>query len=116
MAGQAVAQEEAIEEVTINGIRGSLQQALDQKRNTSGVMDAISSEDIGKFPDANLAESLQRVTGVSINRVEGEGSEVTIRGFSGDFNLVTLNGRQMPSTPDIFFGINLNLVPAIRAP
>ena len=96
-AGQVSAQQSEdgdIEEVVVKGIRGSLQAALDIKRDTSGVMDAISAEDIGKFPDTNLAESLQRITGVSVNRVEGEGSEVTIRGFGGQFNLVTLNGRQ----------------------
>ena len=112
MAGQASAQQagDGLEEVVVTGIRGSLTAALDVKRESSGVMDAISAEDIGKFPDTNLAESLQRVTGVSINRVEGEGSEVTIRGFGGAFNIVTLNGRQMPAanaTPG-FFGLNNN--------
>ena len=112
MAGQASAQQAGgqLEEIVVTGIRGSLTAALDVKRESSGVMDAISAEDIGKFPDTNLAESLQRVTGVSINRVEGEGSEVTIRGFGGAFNIVTLNGRQMPaanSTPG-FFGLNNN--------
>ncbi len=112
-ASQASAQQasdDAIEEVVVTGIRGSLQAALDVKRNSTGVVDAISAEDIGKFPDTNLAESLQRITGVSINRVEGEGSEVTIRGFSGDFNLVTLNGRQMPAADarSVFFGVNAN--------
>ena len=110
MAGQASAQQtgDGIEEIVVTGIRGSLQAAMDLKRETSGVMDAISAEDIGKFPDTNLAESLQRITGVSINRVEGEGSEVTIRGFSGGFNIVTLNGRQMPAsnTSPRHFGIN----------
>jgi len=109
-AGPVSAQQggDAIEEVVVTGIRGSLQQALDIKRNSAGVVDAISAEDIGKFPDTNLAESLQRITGVSINRVNGEGSEVTIRGFSGDFNLVTLNGRMMPAADaqPAFFGIN----------
>ena len=71
MAGHAAAQE-PIEEVVVTGIRGSLTAALDQKRESSGVMDAISAEDIGKFPDTNLAESLQRITGVSVNRVEGD--------------------------------------------
>ena len=100
----------SIEEVVVTGIRGSLTAALDLKRETSGVMDAISAEDIGKFPDTNLAESLQRITGVSVNRVEGEGSEVTIRGFGGQFNLVTLNGRQLPAADNAinFFGINAN--------
>lgn len=111
-AGQASAQEsgEGLEEVVVTGIRGSLQQALDIKRETAGVMDAISAEDIGKFPDTNLAESLQRITGVSVNRVEGEGSEVTIRGFGGQFNLVTLNGRVLPAADNNvpFFGINAN--------
>jgi TonB-dependent receptor len=109
-ASPVIAQDADIEEVVVTGIRGSLQAALDIKRESSGVMDAISNEDIGKFPDTNLAESLQRITGVSINRVDGEGAEATIRGFSGNFNVVTLNGRQMPGADARvqFFGINAN--------
>ncbi|MBR9909658.1 MAG: TonB-dependent receptor [Gammaproteobacteria bacterium] len=87
-----------IEEVTVTGIRGSLQRAMDIKRDSKGVVDAISAEDIGKFPDTNLAESLQRITGVSIDRSNNEGSKVTVRGFGPEFNLVTLNNRQMPTT------------------
>tara|TARA_B110001450_G_scaffold85110_1_gene80969 strand:- start:85 stop:3111 length:3027 start_codon:yes stop_codon:yes gene_type:complete len=87
-----------IEEVIVEGgIRGSLKASMDIKRDSMGVVDAISAEDIGKFPDANLAESLQRITGVSISRSRGEGSQVTVRGFGPEFNLVTLNGRQMPT-------------------
>ncbi|RAN33796.1 TonB-dependent receptor [Hyphomonas pacifica] len=85
------------ETVVVQGIRGSLQRAMDIKRDASGVVDAISAEDIGKFPDTNLAESLQRITGVSIDRVNGEGAEITVRGFGPGFNLVTLNGRTMPT-------------------
>ena len=85
-------------EIIVTGIRASLDQAIAIKRDSSGVVDAISAEDIGKFPDTNLAESLQRITGVSITRANGEGSQVAVRGFSGGFNLVTLNGRQLPST------------------
>lgn len=96
-AGQVVAQENTVEEVVVTGIRGSLMRAMDVKRDSSGVVDAISAEDMGKFPDTNLAESLQRITGVSIDRVNGEGSQVTVRGFGGGYNMVTLNGRQMPS-------------------
>jgi len=109
-ASPAVVAQDDIEEVVVTGIRGSLQAALDVKRESSGVMDAISNEDIGKFPDTNLAESLQRITGVSINRVSGEGSEATIRGFSGSFNVVTLNGRMLPGADarPRFFGINAN--------
>ena len=85
-------------DIVVTGIRASLDRAINIKRNSAGVVDAISAEDIGKFPDTNLAESLQRITGVSINRVNGEGSQVSVRGFSGGFNLVTLNGRQLPAS------------------
>jgi len=90
--------EQEIEVIAVSGIRGSLLRAIDTKRSSDGILDAISAEDIGKFPDTNLAESLQRITGVSIDRVNGEGSKVSVRGFGPDFNLVTLNGRQMPVT------------------
>ncbi len=94
----SVAQDDdVIEEIVTTGIRGSLNRAMDIKRSETGVVDAISAEDIGKFPDANLAESLQRITGVSIDRQRGEGSQVTVRGFGPEYNLVTINGRQMPT-------------------
>ncbi|MEH6592318.1 MAG: TonB-dependent receptor [Halioglobus sp.] len=93
----AIAQDTVLEEVVITGIRHSMAKSLDVKRDGTGIVDAITAEDIGKMPDTNLAESLQRITGVSINRVNGEGSEVTVRGFGGNYNLVTVNGRQMPS-------------------
>ena len=85
------------DEIIVTGIRASLAASADIKREAQGVVDAISAEDIGKFPDTNLAESLQRITGVSIDRSNGEGSLVTVRGFGPEFNLVTLNGRQMPT-------------------
>lgn len=86
-----------VEIIQVTGIRSSLIKSTDIKRESQGVVDAISAEDMGKFPDTNLAESLQRITGVSIDRSNGEGSKVTVRGFGPDFNLVTLNGRQMPT-------------------
>lgn len=92
-----------IEEIEVVGIRRSLIQAVDRKRDAYGVVDAITAEDIGKFPDGNLAESLQRITGVSIDRSNGEGSKITVRGMGPEFNLVTLNGRQMPTTGDRSF-------------
>ena len=85
------------DEIIVTGIRASLAASADIKREAQGVVDAISAEDIGKFPDTNLAESLQRITGVSIDRSNGEGSLVTVRGFGPEFNMVTLNGRQMPT-------------------
>ena len=92
------AQEEDVERIQVTGIRGSVQESMNIKRESSGVVDAISAEDIGKFPDTNLAESLQRITGISISRNNGEGNQVTARGFGPDFNMVTLNGRTMPGS------------------
>jgi TonB-dependent receptor len=92
---------EMLEEVVVTGLRGSLKASMETKRDAIGVVDAINAEDIGKFPDTNLSESLQRITGVSIDRRNGEGATVTARGFGPDFNMITLNGRQMP-TADAF--------------
>jgi len=96
-AEEAIISENEIEKITVTGIRGALGRALDSKRQASGVVDSISAEDIGKFPDTNLAESLQRITGVSIDRSGGEGQLITVRGFGPEFNTVLVNGRQMAS-------------------
>src|SRR3954466_2403702 len=90
-------QGEVLDEVVVTGLRGSLKASMDTKREAIGVVDAINAEDIGKFPDTNLSEALQRITGVSIDRRNGEGATVTARGFGPQFNMVTLNGRQMPA-------------------
>jgi TonB-dependent receptor len=108
LAQQSGAESADQDVVVVTGIRGSLERAMDIKREADGVVDAISAEDIGKFPDTNLAESLQRIPGVSINRVNGEGSEVTVRGFGAGFNLVTLNGRTMPTSNVAVVGSDQN--------
>jgi len=83
--------------VVVKGIIGSMEQSENIKRYSKGIVDGIVAEDIGKFPDTNLAEAMQRVPGVSIDRVNGEGARVTVRGIGPQFNLVLLNGRQMPT-------------------
>jgi len=107
LAGQGYAQEAAPSgdqsqvtpnTIVVTGIRGSMQSTLNMKRDANGIVDGIVAEDMGKFPDTNLAESLQRISGVSIDRSDGEGQTVTVRGLGPDFNLVLLNGRQMPTT------------------
>lgn len=85
-----------VQEVVVTGLRQSLETSETIKRNSSGVVDAITAEDIGKFPDTNLAEAVQRIPGVTIDRINNEGSRVTVRGFGPEFNMVTLNGRSMP--------------------
>ena len=92
-----LAETKETEIIEVRGIRGSLGRAMDAKREASGVVDSISAEEIGKFPDTNLAESLQRITGVSIDRSGGEGQLITVRGFGPQFNTVLINGRQMAS-------------------
>jgi len=82
-----------IEEVVVTGIRGSIRQSIDMKRDADNIVDALVAEDIGKFPDQNLAESLQRVPGVAIDRVRGEGSQISIRGLGPQFVRVQVNGR-----------------------
>lgn len=84
-----------VDEIVVTGIRASQQQSIDIKRNAVGVVDSIASEDLGKLPDQNVAESLQRVPGVTIDRNRGEGRFVTVRGFGPKFNAVTVNGRTL---------------------
>ena len=87
------AEERTLQTVTVKGIRGSLKASLDVKRDSNQIVDAVSAEDVGKFPDANVAESLQRITGVAIDRSGGEGQFITVRGLGPEFNTVLLNGR-----------------------
>ncbi|WP_213982028.1 TonB-dependent receptor [Sphingomonas sp. dw_22] len=96
-ADQSAPQDDS-QDIVVTGIRASLERSIEIKRDSPGIVDAISAEDIGKFPDTNLAESLQRIPGVSINRTNGEGSQVTVRGFGPTYNLVTLNGRQLATS------------------
>ncbi|MRW94319.1 TonB-dependent receptor [Duganella sp. FT80W] len=83
--------------VVVSGIRASLSSSLNTKRLQDGVVDAVSAEDAGKFPDTNIAESLQRVTGVQIQRNGGEGRYISVRGLGPEFNNVLVNGRTMTS-------------------
>jgi TonB-dependent receptor len=105
-AGSAAsnAQPDTSPDIVVTGVRASLERSIEIKRESFGVVDAISAEDIGKFANTNLAESLQRITGVSIDRVNGEGSTVTVRGFGAQYNLVTLNGRQLATSNIVSVG------------
>lgn len=87
-----------IEVIAVTGIRGSLIKSKDIKKESDTVVDAITSEDIGKFPDQNVAESLQRITGVSIDRSGGEGQSITVRGLGPEFNTTLINKRTMATT------------------
>jgi iron complex outermembrane recepter protein len=86
--------------VVVTGFRSSLQKALNLKQQAIGVRDSIVAEDIGKFPEANVAESLQRVPGVILNRDESsaEGQRISIRGLPTEYTVTTLNGAPVNTT------------------
>jgi len=89
---------EDIGTVEVTGYRLSLRNAIDVKKNANVMMDAINAEDIADFPDANLAEALQRLPGVALDRDNGEGRSITVRGLGSDFTRVRLNGLEALST------------------
>jgi iron complex outermembrane recepter protein len=124
----AMAQEaQPMETIIVTGIRGSLQRSLDLKRDAAGVVDAISMEDIGKFPDSNLAAALMRIPGVTVTRAAaanmgptttGEATEVTVRGMGPTFNETLFNGRRIPSATGgrafDFSGLSADMVSALE--
>lgn len=97
IAQDTVSSNDANTEIVVTGIRASLGASADRKREALVILDSITSEDLGKFPDSNVAESLQRIPGVAIDRNGGEGQFVTVRGFGPQFNTVLVNGRTFAS-------------------
>ena len=98
-----------LSEIVVTGYRSSLEQAINLKRDTNAEIDTILAEDIGKFPDQNLAESLQRIPGVAVTREEGEGREITVRGLGPQYTRVRINGMEALTTtggPDNEGGVN----------
>lgn len=92
---QAQQSEGAIEEIQVTGFRASLNTALSQKRESTAAVDSIVAEDIGKFPDSNLAESMQRIPGVTLARGDGgEGKNISVRGLGAEFTRVRINGME----------------------
>lgn len=86
-----------VEVIEVTGIRSSIKESLYQKQNAASVVDLVVADDIGKFPDENLAEALQRVPGITITRNGGEGQNILVRGLGGGYNITTLNGRKLAS-------------------
>src|SRR5689334_15139807 len=98
--GATGAQASELQEVVVTGYRASVQSALDQKRDAIKPIESVTAEDIGKMPDQNVAESLQRLPGVSINRSNGKGTQVLIDGLQN--NLITLNGEVLLTGREIY--------------
>lgn len=87
-----------LDKVVVTGFRYSIEQSLDQKRNANAVVEVITAEDVGKFPDKNVADALQRLPGVVITREGGEGKNVSVRGLDADLTLTQLNGNYIASS------------------
>ncbi|WP_265269928.1 TonB-dependent receptor [Sphingomonas lycopersici] len=97
------------DEIVVRGVRGSLLRSIDTKRDASTIVDAISAEELGKFPNRNVAEALANIPGVTVGRDgRGEGKSVTVRGLGEDFALTSLNGRILPTDgPDRAFAFDV---------
>lgn len=91
-------QAQTLSTVTVSGYRASLEKALDIKRDADSIVDAITAEDVGKFPDNNVAESLSHLPGITVDRTFGEGERVSILGTDPALNRLLLNGQTLAST------------------
>lgn len=105
-----------LEEVVVTGIRASIESAANIKRNASAVVDAVSAEDVGKLPDADVGQALGRIPGISVGRAFGQGASVSIRGSDPQMTYTTLNGQTVASTGwydqmDIDRSFNYSLLP-----
>lgn len=97
--------------IIVTGVRGSILNSINQKRNSGGFIDAISAEDIGKFPDLNLSESLQRIPGVTLSRNDfGDGSSINLRGLGPAFSRVEINGLTGPVNDARGGGFNFEIL------
>lgn len=95
--GQAADDNDALQTVEVRGIRETLKRNLAEKRDSLNVVDSVSAEDLGKFPDKNVADSLQRVPGISVDRTWGEGRDIFVRGTDKNLNMTQLNGQSVAS-------------------
>ncbi len=91
---QAAATDQVVE---VRGIRETLKRNLAEKRDAQNVVDSVTAEDLGKFPDKNVADSLQRVPGISVDRTWGEGRDIFVRGTDKNLNMTQLNGQSVAS-------------------
>jgi len=96
--GVSVAEGPAVQDIVVTGFRSSLAKALNIKKDSTIAVDSILAEDIGKFPDLNLSESIQRIPGVAISRDGGEGRSISVRGLGPQFTRVRINGMEALAT------------------
>src|SRR5262245_41125583 len=99
--GAPVLAQDTLEEIVVSGTRAALAESRDKKREAAIVQDSIVAEDLGRFPDDNVADSLSHITGITLQRTRGgEGQYVNVRGLGPEFSIVTLNGRILATDGD----------------
>lgn len=103
---------EDVQEVTITSIRDSAAVAAEQQKNADGVTNVVASDTVGKLPDSNIAEALQRVAGISIQRDQGEGRYINVRGAPSEFTNITVNGVSLPAPDPFTRAIDLDTIPS----
>ena len=100
-ATDADSQQEPLQEVVVTGMRASLEKSLDDKKYSSVIQDSIDAEEMGRFPDSDVADSLEHLPGITITRTTGgDGEKVSVRGFGPQYNIVTLNNRLLATDDD----------------
>jgi iron complex outermembrane recepter protein len=99
-----------VQTITVTGIRRAIESAIAQKKSADTIIEAISSEDLGKLPDPSIADSIARLPGVAAQRNKGKAQQISVRGMSPDFNGAMLNGREVASSGDSR-GVDLDLYP-----
>src|SRR5688572_16921424 len=92
--------EEDEQAIVVTGFRASLQNAINKKKRSDQIVESVSAEDIGKLPDASIAESIARLPGLTAQRLSGRANVISIRGFGPDYSTTLLNGREQTSTGD----------------
>jgi TonB-dependent receptor len=111
-AAQQTEQEVVSDVIIVTGVRGSLNLSRKLEREADAFVSAVTSDDVGNFPDQNVAETLQRLPGISIDRSEGEGRFISVRGLGPEFNNVTVNGVKLGSTEKSDGSVALDIIPS----
>ena len=109
------AQTQSVENVTVTGQSYALQKSIDDKRTSNVVSDGIAADEIGQTPEFGLGDALRQVPGLtmSINNGRGEDQFLTVRGLNPDYNTITIDGMQLPSTEETVRSVSLDVIPAI---
>ena len=112
LAAKSAASANTLEHIEITGQSGAMSKALNRQRNAGGIVTVASTDELGQFPDSNVSEALQRLAGLSVERDQGEGRFVRVRGLAPDYNAVTYNGTQLAAPEAGRRAVALDVIPS----